>query len=108
MRAAAVRICLTGRASRRASSTLRATANARHEVSRGAVRQTLPPRCANAAPPACSTNTFQPTKGTVAQLLDTLVPRRLRPLVDPAVAEPTAFVTCGRGSGRLVNAAVFG
>ena len=85
MRAAAVRICLTGRTRRRASKTLRPTPAARKAASRSAVRQIFPRTGANAALSGCSTNTFQPTGPTVAQVLSTFSPRKLRPTVDPVL-----------------------
>ncbi len=71
MRAAAVRICFTGRTRRRASNTLRPIPAARNAASSSAVRQIFPRTGANAALSGCSTNTFQPTGPTVAQVLST-------------------------------------
>ena len=74
MRAAAVRICLIGRTRRRASNTLRPIPAARNAASSSAVRQIFPRTGANAALSGCSTNTFQPTGSTVAQVLNTFSP----------------------------------
>ena len=57
------------------------------------MRQIFPRIGANAALSGCSTNTLQPTGLTVAQVLSTFSPRKLRPTVDPVLDEASAFVT---------------
>ena len=57
------------------------------------VRQIFPRTGANAALSGCSTNTFQPAGPTVAQVLNTFSPRKLRPTVDPVCDEASALVT---------------
>ncbi len=108
MRPAAVRICLTGRTRRRASNTLRPIPATRNAASRSAVRQIFARTGANAALSGCSTNTFQPTGPTVAQVLSTSCPRKLRPTVDPLSDEASALVTWGRAKERFLKAALFG
>ena len=73
-----------------------------------AVPQILPRRGAKAALSGCSTNTFQPSGPTVAQVLSTLTPWKFRPTVDPVLDEARALVTWGRDNERCVKAALLG
>ena len=100
MRAADVRICLTGRTSRRASKTLRPTPATRNAASKSALRQIFPRIGANAALSGRSTNTFQPSGSTVAHVLNTRSLRKLRPTVDPVLDEASALATCGKARER--------
>ncbi len=73
-----------------------------------AVFQIFPRRGAKAALSGCSTNTFQPTSSTVAQVLSTFTPWKFRPTVDPVLDEARALVTWGRDKERCVKAALLG